>query len=344
MTPRVVVWATGRTGKALLRTVIADPDLELAGVLVYSDAKDGVDAGELVGLPRTGVITTTDKSAIAGLDADVVCMAPRGNNRDETLDRDVLTLLEAGKNVISTRGYHYPMVVDADYARIFDDAGKAGGATLLGIGNNPGFVGERLLTTLTGGCLSVSALSLVETYDCSHIDASTAGRMGFGASPGEFRAEAIVPAYEFLYSHTLHFVCAQLGKSVQGMHTHAEATATEVALEGLSVPVRAGTVRAIHLRFTAVVDDRDFFTMENRWFVGEPPAGWDRDTGWTLRTAGEPPFVLRLNYDGVTPDVGSKAFLPALFRNAIPVVVAAAPGLLLPTVFAPFAVDQRSLV
>jgi hypothetical protein len=346
MTYRVVVWATGRAGKALLRNVIAAPDLDLAGVLVYSEAKAGVDAGDLVGLPPTGVVATTDKAAIAALDADVVCMSPRGNNRDEILDRDVIGLLEAGKNVISTRGYHYPHFVGDDYVRRFDEAGRTGGSTLLSIGNNPGFLGERLLTTLTGGCLRIDRLSLVETYDCSHIDESTAARMGFGAAPDEFRADAIVPAYEFLYSHTLHFVCACVGRTVQRVETHAEVTPADAALDGLSVPVPAGAVRAIHLRFTAVVDDQDFFTMENRWFVGDPPAGWDRETGWTLRTVGEPPFVLRLNYDGVTPDDGSKAFLPALFLNAIPVVVAAQPGILLPSVFAPFTTyaDRRSLV
>ncbi len=343
MSYRVVVWATGRAGKALLRNVIAAPDLDLAGVLVYSEAKAGLDAGDLVGLMATGVLATTDKSTIAGLDADVVCMSPRGNNRDETLDRDVIRLLESGKNVISTRGYHYPHFVGDDYVRRFDAAGRAGGSTLLSIGNNPGFLGERLLTTLTGGCLCIDQLSLVETYDCSHIDQSTAARMGFGASPEGFRAEAIVSAYEFLYSHTLHYVTARIGRRAQRVDASAQVTSADAALEGLSVPVPAGAVTAINLRFTAVVDDRDFFTMENRWFIGDPPHGWDRATGWTLRTAGQPPFVLRLNYDGVTPDEGSKAFLPALFLNAIPVVVAAQPGLLLPSVFAPFtsALDRR---
>ena len=49
---RVVQWATGNIGARSLRGVIEHPDLDLVGVYVYSDAKAGVDAGELCGLAR----------------------------------------------------------------------------------------------------------------------------------------------------------------------------------------------------------------------------------------------------------------------------------------------------
>ena len=51
MAYRVVQWATGAMGKAVLRTIIDHPGVELAGVYVYSDAKAGRDAGELAGRP-----------------------------------------------------------------------------------------------------------------------------------------------------------------------------------------------------------------------------------------------------------------------------------------------------
>ena len=41
---RVVQWATGNIGTRALREVIRHPDLELAGVVVYDAAKNGVDA------------------------------------------------------------------------------------------------------------------------------------------------------------------------------------------------------------------------------------------------------------------------------------------------------------
>ena len=45
MKMRVIQWATGPVGAAQLREIIDAPDLELAGVFVYSPEKVGVDAG-----------------------------------------------------------------------------------------------------------------------------------------------------------------------------------------------------------------------------------------------------------------------------------------------------------
>ena len=56
---RVVQWATGNIGSRSLRHIIEHPGLTLAGVYVTSAAKAGQDAGELCGLPPTGVAATT---------------------------------------------------------------------------------------------------------------------------------------------------------------------------------------------------------------------------------------------------------------------------------------------
>lgn len=57
---RLVQWAPGIVGKAAMRTVIRHPDLELIGVRVYSQAKEGMDAGDICGLPATGVKAIQD--------------------------------------------------------------------------------------------------------------------------------------------------------------------------------------------------------------------------------------------------------------------------------------------
>ena len=55
MTYRVIQWATGAQGTEAIRAILDRPDLELAGVKVYSEGKDGVDAGDLAGRAPTGV-------------------------------------------------------------------------------------------------------------------------------------------------------------------------------------------------------------------------------------------------------------------------------------------------
>jgi hypothetical protein len=69
---RVVQWATGNIGSRSLRHIIQHPELTLAGVYVTSTAKAGRDAGELCGLPPTGVTATRDIGEILALGADCV--------------------------------------------------------------------------------------------------------------------------------------------------------------------------------------------------------------------------------------------------------------------------------
>ena len=81
-TYRVIQWATGVVGKTALRHFIENPVFELAGVLVTKPEKVGVDAGDLVGLPKTGVLATDDVEKIIALDADCVLFAPIVTNVD----------------------------------------------------------------------------------------------------------------------------------------------------------------------------------------------------------------------------------------------------------------------
>ena len=48
---RVIQWATGVVGSAALRGILRHPKLELAGVKVYSEAKEGLDADCVIYFP-----------------------------------------------------------------------------------------------------------------------------------------------------------------------------------------------------------------------------------------------------------------------------------------------------
>ena len=50
MGKKVVVWGTGNVGRPAIRSVVANKDLDLAGVLVQNPDKVGKDAGDLAGI------------------------------------------------------------------------------------------------------------------------------------------------------------------------------------------------------------------------------------------------------------------------------------------------------
>ena len=67
---RIIQWATGSIGRYAIRAIAEDPNMELAGVWVHGESKDGVDAGTLAGIAPLGVKATRDKQALLALDAD----------------------------------------------------------------------------------------------------------------------------------------------------------------------------------------------------------------------------------------------------------------------------------
>ena len=70
---KVVVWGTGNVGRPSVRAVVADPGLELVGVVVSNPDKEGKDAAELCGLSEpTGVLATRDVDAVLALQPDPV--------------------------------------------------------------------------------------------------------------------------------------------------------------------------------------------------------------------------------------------------------------------------------
>src|SRR5215470_10778532 len=173
----VIQWATGNTGQRALREVIRHPDLELVGVLVYDDAKNGVDAGELCGEATTGVLATTDRVAVLKIEADCCIYMPRATGRGQTragltedeLVADVVALLETGTNIVTTctdlfaRGVR---LSNENRARVLD-ACRNGDASVWASGSDPGFMTETLPMALLSVQRRVDLIEIEEFGDLS---------------------------------------------------------------------------------------------------------------------------------------------------------------------------------
>src|SRR5262245_43328446 len=97
---RVIQWGTGQTGRAALRAVIDDPRLGLVGLRVFSEEKEGRDAGELVDRPATGITASRNADFLIDLDADcVVYSATDMFGTDHVMD-EICRILESGKSMV----------------------------------------------------------------------------------------------------------------------------------------------------------------------------------------------------------------------------------------------------
>ena len=175
---RVILWGPGSIGAELL-TAILDyrDDLQVVGVRVYSDAKNGVDAGTLVGRDPIGVAATTDVDEIVALDADCVIYTPRNGDLD-----DICTLLASGKNVATTVFLFYPpRLPDTDRQRL-EAACREGNSTLHASGINPGNLSGVLPLALSGMSRTIDKITLQERADMTLYDSTdiSFGNMKFG--------------------------------------------------------------------------------------------------------------------------------------------------------------------
>jgi hypothetical protein len=343
---RVIQWATGTMGKSCLRAVIDHPDLELVGLWVHSDAKAGLDAGQIARRGPTGVIATRQMDEILALKADVVIHAPRLHPPYTAHDEEICRLLASGKNVISINGHSYPNYWGAGYARSFENACRQGASTLFGTGLNPGFIAEKIAVAASGLCLDLDRMEIREVVRCDQIQSSAYvfDILGFGTpcAAVDPNDPSWVPAalLNGLYSEVVAFVALRLGLDLEQVETdhvlHPAIRDIETAAGG----IRQGTTALTHWRWHGIVGGRRRLTLSIFWTMDpgllEDPAA----PLWEVRIAGRPGVRLTIDLAHCQPYPARGApevlALAAAVVNSIPAVCSAAPGILTVPGFAPF--------
>jgi hypothetical protein len=341
---RVVNWATGSIGRTCLRAVLDSPECELVGLYVYGEHKAGLDAGRIARRPEVGVTATRDIDEILATEADVVIHAARLQLPYERHDEDLLTLLRSGKNVITTAGNHYPHAHGPRRARLFEDACAEGRSTLFGVGVSPGVIGERLALLLASTSLELDAIDIAEVFDASGMTSPdfVFTVMGMGSDPAEndITTGALPELYRTLYSETLFFMADRLGLTGYELSAdhHVElAPADHEVAAGL---IRQGTVVATEWRWHLSVAGRRRLTLAIIWTMDPSLPRYAGRPHWQIRMTGRPELSMSIDlHDPVDAGVRTTAgqyIAAGIVMRAIPVVVAAPPGILLPSTFAPY--------
>jgi hypothetical protein len=297
MSTRVVQWATGFVGATCLKAVIEHPELELAGVFVYSDEKEGKDAGELVGLGKTGVRATRNKDEILALDADVVLHCPLGTAQ-ETHDADVMALLRSGKNIISSYGYHSPLAFGEDYAAALEAAALEGGVTLFGGGVDPESALPRIAASLTSMCLDVQHMHTYELTDMS-LDESPGAMLdslAIGKPVEDLQMDQETGRYiVFLGTPIIDGLARNLGLTLDKIDAACDFEVF-TATKDFEIPVtqvRKGTVCGARVGFKGYWNGSDFLHHEWIWSVERdhprfPPLPDGIDTRVVIEIEGTP--------------------------------------------------------
>jgi 2,4-diaminopentanoate dehydrogenase len=341
---RVIQWATGNTGQRALREVVRHPDLELVGVRVYDPSKDGVEAGELCGEGPTGVEATTDRDAVLELQADCCIYMPRATGRGQTraglsedeLVEDVVALLDAGTNVVSTCSDLFARGVrlsNSNLARVQTACGK-GDTSVWASGSDPGFVTETLPLAFLSIQRKVDLIEIEEFGDLSHRPSAhmVMEQMRFGKPLAEFDPERRKNHLFGEYQPPLSVLADMAGFEIDEWVGEGGVAAAKEDMTIVAGEIKAGTAAAQRVIVTGRSKGVDRVRFTQYGFVAmdvEPDWGL-QSTGWRIRVHGDAPIDMSMPFPVPLDDLAS--FVPAYnangLVNAIPYVCAARPGML----------------
>lgn len=288
-TYRVVQWATGSVGRESLKAILMHPRLELAGLWVHSADKQGKDAGELCGMPPTGVQATNDLEAILACEADCVAYMPRLTDLDE-----ICALLRSGKNVICTPFLFYGShLAQADRARV-EAACEAGGTSVHGTGIHPGFVGMVLPLALSGMSRTIDHIRVEERADWTFYDSPriTFDNMRFGHPPEEATLEAN-PFARFnsdLFEQQIRMLSDALGAEIDEISVEQDLTVAPKSVDVRAGKLPAGTVSGQRYHWQGLREGMPLIEIDALWTLGGfYPEHWPKPKdGWTVSIEGDP--------------------------------------------------------
>lgn len=331
-TYRVVQWTTGNVGKSSLRSILANPQFELIGCYAWSPDKAGRDAGELVGVDPIGVAATNDVDALLDLKPDCVVYNPMWIDVDE-----LVRILSAGVNVVTTASFITGHNLGDGRDRI-KQACREGGSTMFGSGVSPGFA-ELLAIVSAMVCNRVDKVTVNEAADTTFYDSPDTERpVGFGQPIDNPELAQMAEKGTAIFREAVRLVADALGVELDEIRCVPEFAQTTADLEMASWTIPAGCVAGVYISWQGVVAGRAVIDLNVRWRKGqtlEPDWKIDQD-GWVIQVDGQPTVTTKV---GFLPPPYFQATTLAEFMalghimtampaiNAIPAVVAAAPGI-----------------
>jgi hypothetical protein len=340
MAIRVALIGTGNCGSLALKQLIEDARFDLTGVWVSTEPKVGRDAGELAGLEATtGIAATNDLDAIIAAEPDCVVYCAMGDTRLPDAMADVRKILAAGIDVVGSGlgVLQYPWQVIPDkYIERIEEAAREGNSTVFMTGVDPGFATDLLPFALAGTCQSIEQVRTMEIADYATYDGATVmfDVMGFGNQIGDLPMLYQPGILSIAWGTAIRQLAAGLGIEVDEIK---DAVEQEPAPEDFDVAVgtiKKGTVAAVRFQIEGMVRGKPVIVVEHvtrlrpdlrpDWAQPAQPGG-----SYRVEITGEPSYVMDICPTSRNGDHNYAAILAAAGRivNAIPDVVAAAPGI-----------------
>ncbi len=308
---RTLLFGLGAIGAGIGRVAAERDGIELVGAVDSAPDKAGRPLFEVLGIaPPAGapepVVEADAGAALAATKPHVVLHAT-GSYLPDVLPQ-LIACVRHGGNVISTcEELSYPWRRHPELAKQLDAEAKAGGATMLGTGVNPGFLMDTLAVVLSGVCQRVERVRLARIVDVSQRREQLQRKVGAGLTVGEFRERSASGRFGHVGLKESCWLLAE------GLGWRLD------SLEETTEPVEGEGGRALGMRQTARA------TLGGRTVIEalvQMSTGAERPRD-EIAIEGAPPVRMVIE-GGVQGDQATGAIMV----NAVPRVVSHAPGLI----------------
>ncbi len=340
MAINVAAIGTGNVGMPALVQLINDPRFELTAVWVSSDAKAGKDAAELAGLDiSTGITATNDLDAVLATKPECAVYTALADNRLPEALEDYRRILSAGVNVVGSSAVflQYPwQVIPDELLKPIEDAAQAGKSSLFVNGIDPGFANDLLPLALAGTCQSIEQIRCMEiinydTYDSAEVMFDV---MGFGKPLDEIPMLLQPGVLSLAWGSVVRQLAAGLGVELDEVN---ETYVREPAPEDFDIAsghIAKGTAAALRFEVRGMIDGKAAVVLEHvtrlrNDLCPDWPQPAQEGGSYRIEITGEPSYAVDLCLSSRNGDHNHAGLVATAARvvNAIPAVVAAAPGI-----------------
>ncbi|WP_253345090.1 hypothetical protein [Sphingobium sp. OAS761] len=344
---RMIQYGAGATGKFALRSILTHPQLQLVGVGVHSNRNEGRDAGAICRMPDTGVLATTDTSALLTMEADCVSFMPWDPYAGDVLEADshsgrmfalLCAFLESGKNVIASapNSLVYAPYLGAETMARLEAACAKGNASFLYAGISPGYAPDRFVLGLTQISARIDTIAVREIMNyANYNDRDTImGLFGFGQDPASFDFSRVLGSFSRGLGASVAMVADGIKAPLDEIRMNIEHVVTDRDVEIATGLVRAGTVAAERLSATGLVNGKARIVAEHITRIADdaapdwPHFGIDGKEGYQVEIHGAPAMKVELELGafGRNPMADAGWAVGGHITNSVVALCEAAPG------------------
>jgi 4-hydroxy-tetrahydrodipicolinate reductase len=315
---RVVSFGLGPIGLAAARLALQKKTVQLVGAIDVAPAKVGLDLADLLELPeRTGIVVEGDaEAALTRLAPDAILHCT--SSFMPQVKEQVLLAARLGIDVVSsTEELLVPELQHEAIAKEIDAAARAGGATILGTGVNPGYAMDFVAVVASAATFDVRAVKCVRVVDAATRRLPLQKKVGASLTPAEFQQKLAGGGFGHIgMRESVALLAKALGFPVDRIDQTVEPVLAPEDLKTPFLTVKEGQVAGIRNHGYGFVGDRAVLHLDLSMYVGAP------DPRDEVVLDSDPPIHLKF-LGGIAGDQATAAILV----NNLHGVAAAPPGL-----------------